>query len=746
MNNPVKHIIQFRNRWKTQLFMVIGIYALGGGACTYLLTKNSILTAVVFVWLSILLYIFKKPQRITIDKTSNYLNDNLQEIEHSSDLFIKDFKELSRLEQIQYYDKQEVISKKLPKLVPPVSFTIPIILTTLLLLIGFIGHTYFIPGIVPSQGSMLEENKLVFTTTDSLLHVEKPKIVDKFVVLKYPAYTGMTMDTLTSLNIKAIEGTIAEWNLKLDYQPDSLLFTTTHSKTNTIMSNEYSVHQEKLSYSHFYSFTFVKDTVHFTSDLYPVQVSLDKKPSITINGLDQFSTIRLKDAMNLQFTTILQDDFGLNRAHIVATVSQGSGESVKFREEKLNFNTTPRPGSKRQKLFKNLNLKQLGMEPGDELYFYVEATDQKYPNPNTTRSETYFAKIEDTLTSTFAVEGAMAVDIMPAYFRSQRQLIIDTERLIKEKSNLLESTFNNRSNNLGYEQKTLRIKYGQFMGDETEMETESGDIHNLDSHKNESSLDPYIHKHDTQNEHNLDEDQHDHQHKHEHDHQENEKEGTSKIQDPLASYIHNHDDPEESTLFTASLKSKLRKALSYMWDAELQLRLYQPKKSLPYQYKALKLLQNIKNSARIYVHRIGFDPPPIKETSRLSGDLTKIKRGKIKETHTDEPLYPNLQKVVSQISTYNTGKELIISRENRNLFESAGMELAEIAINQPGQYLESLQTLKKIIEAQKVTTVALNKLKKSLYTALPAKTKKIHPDQFRMTPLDFNYLNSLQQK
>ncbi len=32
-------------------------------------------------------------------------------------------------------------------------------------------------------------------------------------------------------------------------------------------------------------------------------------------------------------------------------------------------------------------------------------------------------------------------------------------------------------------------------------------------------------------------------------------------------------------------------------------------------------IQEIKNSARIYVHRIGFDPPPIKEDRRLTGKL-----------------------------------------------------------------------------------------------------------------------------
>ena len=62
-----------------------------------------------------------------------------------------------------------------------------------------------------------------------------------------------------------------------------------------------------------------------------------------------------------------------------------------------------------------------------------------------------------------------------------------------------------------------------------------------------------------------------------------------------------------------------------MWDAELHLRLYDPEKSLPYQYRALKLLKEISQDSRIYVHRTGFEPPPLKEEKRLTGDLTEIK-------------------------------------------------------------------------------------------------------------------------
>lgn len=125
-------------------------------------------------------------------------------------------------------------------------------------------------------------------------------------------------------------------------------------------------------------------------------------------------------------------------------------------------------GRKNLNLSKNIDLDQMNMEPGDELYFYIEALDLKRPKPNISRSETFFAVIKDTISDEFAVEGTMGVDQMPDYFRSQRQLIIDTEKLIKDKSKLSKKEFNFKSNELGFDQKVLRLKYGEFMGDESE--------------------------------------------------------------------------------------------------------------------------------------------------------------------------------------------------------------------------------------------------------------------------------------
>ena len=93
------------------------------------------------------------------------------------------------------------------------------------------------------------------------------------------------------------------------------------------------------------------------------------------------------------------DDYGLADAHLVATVAKGSGEAVKFREQVIPFDgdneDEPSPGSSITRRFtKTLDLAALGLEPGDELYFYVEARDNRQPTPNHTRSETRFLVLQ----------------------------------------------------------------------------------------------------------------------------------------------------------------------------------------------------------------------------------------------------------------------------------------------------------------------------------------------------------------
>lgn len=317
------------------------------------------------------------------------------------------------------------------------------------------------------------------------------------------------------------------------------------------------------------------------------------------------------------------------------------------------------------------------------------------PKRQSNRTETYFIQIRDTSKQMISFEGGLGVDLMPDYFRSQRQIIIDSEKLLAEKKGIKKKEFDKRSNNLAYDQKVLRLRYGQFLGEEfesgmtSEPQVAAADTAPQDE---EDVLEKYGHAHDTDNEHNLVE-----EHDHDHDHDENnhpEEQEASTLED----FMHTHDNMEEATFFIRSVKAKLRAALSMMWDAELHLRMNDPAQSLPYQYKILKLLKEISQDSRIYVHRTGFDAPPLKEEKRLTGDLDEINNPRARYRKSDEEPYPSIQKALPLVEQLLNTIPTDFESDQKAILLAAGNELAAAAIEQPDLYLQRLSALRALLD------------------------------------------------
>jgi len=705
-----KHsLIHFRKRWQLLEFLSIVLYALGPAFLIYILKSDFSLSLFLFLGLAAALILFKKPWRLTLEKVSSYIDQKFNGVEYSTGLLLMPMDELSTMAMLQRYKISEVLNENIKKIKPLVNVKMAFIVVLSFGFLSFISYQFSLHKLFePATNNIENQHSVRFQPLDSAFVKATPPVLQtQKLTIYHPSYTKLAKTVTSDMNIRALEGSKLVWELQFD--------TLIQEASIEILENNYPLSKQGTTYSKhlsytetgFYNFKFKAiDGATYISDLYAMEVLQDESPLIEIQGLQQFSSFDFSQAKVLNFEVALSDDYGVEDSFIIATVTKGEGESVKFREERLTFDDRVASGSKKQVLSKKIDLDKMSMEAGDELYFYVVAIDTKRPKANISRSETYFAVIKDTVTNQFAVEGTMGADLMPAYFRSQRQLIIDTEKLIADQNKITKEKFNFTSNELGYDQKALRIKYGEFMGDEVvgggeapEATRDAGDATNSDLLKD------YTHDHDGDNEHNLVE----------HDHEEAEGE---KEEGPLESYLHNHDDPEESTLFTASLKSKLRKAMDEMWNAELYLRLYTPKKSLPYQYRALTLIQEIKNSARIYVHRIGFDPPPIKEDKRLSGTLDEVVTySKLEDIAQPEGL-PFIKKAIERLERVIT-KASILTAEDRELLVKAGNELAVLAIQEPGKYLNTLQLLKNTSERSEASKVQLKKLQQGLLAAIP---------------------------
>ncbi|SDH59834.1 MULTISPECIES: DUF4175 family protein [unclassified Duganella] len=313
---------------------------------------------------------------------------------------------------------------------------------------------------------------------------------------------------------------------------------------------------------------------------YNIRVTLDQAPQVTIIEPVELIHLLQKDARTVTLSVSAKDDYAIVRASLHMTLARGSGENIRFSDKEVPLPQSSDPKSRGWK--KQWTLAELGMEPGDELYFFVRATDNAPENPHTAQSPTYTLRLPgpdaESLDST-----ALPSMTKPENLRSQRQIIIDTEQLVadlKANPNMPAATLRSRSEGIAADQATLRLRYGQFLGEES---TLFGD------------------------------EQHEH-----HDHG-NEKPG-SEI-GVMKEFGHAHDQEDNATIFDPQTKAVLKRALAAMWDAEKSLRAVAPKNALPPEYKALEAIKELQAAERVYLHRTAFVPPALKEEKRMSGDI-----------------------------------------------------------------------------------------------------------------------------
>ncbi|MGA0559970.1 hypothetical protein ACO2Q8_25130 [Larkinella sp. VNQ87] len=487
-----------------------------------------------------------------------------------------------------------------------------------------------------------------------------------------PGYTGLPVKESSDLNAVAVSGSILRWRLNFS-NTEKLSVRLANSRGEEVYfkhSGEQFEYRDQLVSSGIYALkaywktTDGKDSLIYQSDFYRLEAQPDLAPKIQPDSKELYRFHFLKDDKNLRISARISDDFSVRQAYIVATVARGAGENVKFREVKFPL---PQTNFKEAQLQKVIDLKALNFAPGDELYYYWAAIDNKQPEANFAKSDTYFVVYKDTARVEEAELATMAVNIMPEYFRSQRQIIIDTEKLIARRKKLAAKEFKSASNEIGFDQKVLRLRYGQYLGEEFENSIGSHDLS-----PDGNVLEGFIHKHDTEGEKDapksfafkLIEKAEEQQKKElpapdQHDHDQGPKPAENE-KDPVAAlmeqYIHSHDDGEANTFYEQSTRSLLKMALEQMWQSELHLRLYEPEKALPFENKALIYLKAAQQKARTFVKKSGYDPPPIKEKeTRLTGELKKVNPEFKQERNYDSR---QTERLVSEVLGYLEFKRL----------------------------------------------------------------------------------------
>lgn len=581
-----------------------------------------------------------------------YLNAEFPELEESAALFLKSDAQLSLLEKFQI----EKIAKFFPissSLIKPFRK----ILLSLFLLFLAIGVNYYAPRAIINPSVV---NKNTPSVKENIL----PEITDFNLKVIPPAYTGKSVRLQRQFTLKAEVGARVAWHIETNNAVEKLqLIFNDKEIINLDKSGNFS---KIISHAGFYQV--VLDGKK--SDFYPIEVIPDLPIRIKIGQPKPNTTIDIGQVPIVNLSATLSDDYGIQETHISATLSSGKGEGVSFTEKKIAFGGNFR-GKKEIKLTKLLDLNALGMKPGDELYFFINATDN-YGQKS--RSDVYLVSIVDPAELMSMAGMTNGVDLVPEYFRSQRQIIIDTEKLLKEQSTIAVDEFKNRSNALGMDQKLLRLRYGKFLGEESE--TGVGGEHD-DEHEHEAPA-------------------------------------FGDVKALMDEYAHKHDIAEDATFFEPELKAQLKAVLNEMWSSELRLRTYKPQEALPFEYKALRLLKDLQQKSRVYVAKTTIKTTKLKLEKRLSGELDKITEPKqqvdFKNTH---QAVEELKLLLAVLEQRKTGKSFKYG--DRELLRAGEKQLIIASSNQPQSYLPALKSLRQLSTASKVVFSDINNVQKAIH-------------------------------
>ncbi|MEO6075937.1 MAG: hypothetical protein ABIP56_03950 [Dokdonella sp.] len=450
--------------------------------------------------------------------------------------------------------------------------------------------------------------------------------------IEAPAYTSLPPRSEPTLDAKGAQGSMLRWRLRVTPRPSSVVLAFHDgSKLELTRDADDWLGERRLEASVLYRIELKDASPLADQSLHRIDAIPDLAPEVRVIDPERSLTLLASEQKQWQLVFQAHDDYGLGDANLQITLAQGGGENVTFKEQTLTLAGTDiasTGGGQSRSYATTLDLAQLGVGQGDDVIVRLSVNDNAQPTPNTTRSASFILRWPDKSSDESSAMEGIVQNTLPAYFRSQRQIIIDSEALVAEQPQLDEPTVLKRSDSIGVDQKILRLRYGQFLGEEfesgrgaeapTDVDHASADhdhANETEKHDASAAAPGSAAKEDAQKS-ALDD----------HDHDAGSTTTTFGNEgNVLAEYGHVHDQAEAATLLDPATRKILKSALDEMWQAELHLRTGEPAQALPYEYRALGYIKQVQQASRIYLARVGLELPQVDESRRLTGkreDLT----------------------------------------------------------------------------------------------------------------------------
>ena len=450
------------------------------------------------------------------------------------------------------------------------------------------------------------------------------RLVAQAIDIRAPGYTGLPLRSVATLAAKVPEGSTLHWRMRFAPEPASveLLFHDGHTVALQRAGEEWQA-RLRIDRPMLYRIVLEHPLPAAQAGPHRLDVVRDRAPKLRA----------LHPARNLSLVTPGQrhwdlafegsDDYALAAtAQLRIIRTEGSGENITARQQTIALRG--RGGARSKRYSHRIDLATLGMVEGDDVIVQLSVSDRRSPTAQVTRGPNLIlrwpppAEVQST-----GLDG-LAKKTLPAYFRSQRQIIIDAEALLQGKRKLAPDTYIERSDAIGVDQRLLRLRYGQFLGEESEgarvLPTNDGaDQQSHADGDKDKDAEPNVAapREDAPHEAAAADD-------HDHGPAVQREARFGEDQAVLEKYGHTHDIPEAATLLDPATRKLLRAALDEMWQSELALRQGQPGQALPFANQALRLIKQVQQAERIYLPRLGTELPPIDQGRRLGGDRSGL--------------------------------------------------------------------------------------------------------------------------
>jgi hypothetical protein len=436
-----------------------------------------------------------------------------------------------------------------------------------------------------------------------------PQLTQARLRIVPPAYTGLPAREQTGLDARVPEGSRLEWRFAFDPGPASglLVFPDGRSAVLTQRGDRWTT-STTVAHSTLYR---LEAAGLARQRLHRVDVIADAPPAVRLVSPTNQLVMATPGQRRWTVAFEASDDYGVEgSATLRITLTQGEGEQITFQQRARSVRGA---GERRRKRYSaSFDLEREGLTPGADLIVQLVVADNRASGRQVVEGPSVILRRPSEQELAAGLEG-MLRPTMPAYFRSQRQIIIDAEALIAQRRRLDDAQFVTRSNALGIDQSQLRLRYGQFMGEEAE----GGGIA---LPTNDAPSGPPLPTSDqpepAQSGHH-DGDGHDHE-------QADALAASGGSMNVAQEFGHVHDDGDAATLFDPGTRATLSTVLDAMWGSERALRLGRPEDALPYAHRALELLKELQQADRIYLNRVGSNLPPVDLSRRLTGKRDDI--------------------------------------------------------------------------------------------------------------------------